>query len=172
MMDLTELRASSPGIYEAAVEEGTARERERVCVHLKLAAAAGASPLRAIEQGWTAEEALPRYREVASKANETASAFLKTVSALGLNGGTGAGERGLTAAARKLAASMGRGVPVGSMDAGDIVATIVTGRKPDGSKADAVEPIVIAPENNLRNYTHEEASRRVAEIVTGKKVAP
>lgn len=54
----------------------------------------------------------------------------------------------------------------------DIVATIVTGRKPDGSKADAVEPIVIAPENDLRNYTHEEASRRVAEIVTGKKVVP
>lgn len=173
-MDLTEFRANHPGLYEQAIAEGATQEAKMALVHLELALAAGApaKALRAIQNGWTAEEALPALRECASKTDATAAAFLHKVQALGLDGGARPHGGSLTSDARRLAASMGRSASVGSMDAADIVATIVTGRRPDGSEADAPEPIVIAPENDLRNYTHEEASRRVAEIVTGKKVAP
>jgi len=166
-MDLTELRAEHPGLYEQAVAAGIDQERERVSLHLKLASAAGASPLRAIEQGWSAVEALPNYRTQASKSDERASAFLSTVAALGLEGEQPGGS--MTGAAKRLAASMGQGRRVGSIDPAARVAEIVTGRKADGSPADPIETPAGA---KVSDVAPEEAARRVAEIAVGKPVAP
>jgi len=167
-MDLTELRASHPGLYERAVQEGIAQENARVLEHLRLATACGGSPIRAVEQGWSAAEALPYYRGCAAKDDERASAFLRVVAALGLEGDQQRGS--MTEAARRLSASMTQGPRVGSLDPAARVAEIVTGRKADGSPADPVQMPTEAKVNN--HVTPEAAKRRVAEIVTGSQVAP
>jgi len=165
-MDLTELRASHPGLYEQAVQQGIAQENARVCEHLKLAAGCGGSPIRAVEQGWSAAEALPYYRGCAAKDDERASAFLRVVAALGLEGDQPGGS--MTGAAKRLAASMGQGPRVGSLDPAARVAEIVTGRKADGSPADPTETPNSA---KVSDVAPDEAARRVAEIVAGKPVA-
>ena len=41
-MDLKKLKTEHPGVYEAAVEQGVAQERDRVCAHLELGKTSGA----------------------------------------------------------------------------------------------------------------------------------
>jgi hypothetical protein len=78
-MDITQLRASHPGLYDQIFEAGAEAERDRVETHLRLASAAGSERLAfyPIIQGQDVASTLPLYRRHASNSDATAAAFVR-----------------------------------------------------------------------------------------------
>lgn len=112
-MDMTELRAQHPGLYDRIYAKGVDDERRRCADHIELAESAGAPALarKSIEDGLTLSEAVPTYRKAAGHSDETAARFMRKVEALApARMGT----------AQKAKSSL-------MQDAADIVASIVTG---------------------------------------------
>src|SRR5689334_24138196 len=65
LMDLTEFRATYPGLYQQAFDADKAAGEERIGTLFALGDAAGNLPLErlAIENGWSVADAVPRMRE-------------------------------------------------------------------------------------------------------------
>lgn len=125
-MDMTQLRASHPGLYAQIFEAGAEAERDRVETHLRLARAAGSEGLAyyPITQGQDVASALPMYRRHASKSDATAAAFVRECENQRLtNPASSKDPEG--AAADALLAKIGRargGTTSGPQDFGDLVA--------------------------------------------------
>jgi hypothetical protein len=125
-MDLTEFRATYPGLYDEAMEAGRETDRRRVEQLFALAEAAGSLQMarRPIENGSSVQDALPQLRSFASKDDARAAAFMRKLDELGL-ATRESGEPDLQTAQR-LAAVL-RGGARGGRDAGDIVADLMLG---------------------------------------------
>jgi hypothetical protein len=83
-MDLSTFRAAHPGLFSQAFEAGVAEATARHLEHLALASAAGAQVLaeRAIRHGASVADYLPKYREHASRSDDTSAALERAIGQL------------------------------------------------------------------------------------------
>ncbi len=78
-MDLTTFRATYPGIFEQAFDAGAEAEADRQQRIRAVADSVGASPDRALAQGWTVAQAADHFRQFASRSDEAAAAFTRAL---------------------------------------------------------------------------------------------
>lgn len=139
-LSLSEFRSKYPGLYDQAFSAGVEQERDRQHQIRKIKPA-GASADRALDNGWTVADTIPRFREFAARSDVSAAAFESALAELGLtaSGQATSEEQAAERLARRLEAS--RQAPGASQqpaDLGDLFAEALPPRD-----ADATQP---APE--------------------------